>query len=449
MKSLLSSVLLAVVLPAAFAHAPTGVAAPLTLSVDQGEVLVQKARYVRGLQHNRQPISINTSDVADVAESAWSSASDADKERNKKGEEWTSSKPDSTDYNPETYSGSWPFSIESTFATLLCLLIASAPIVLAAFAEEQLTRTHMLESVALIAWLGGVLYLFTAVLKFQSVHWTGTRPLTIVEAIYLLAQILTTVGYGDITPAFPRGQVWVGMNVIIGLLLYGSIVMEVVDIVSQRIHKMVKERAARQHAERVAAAGAHPSMEQLDTVPIKNWSGLKEIDYQPMLDSAIFFFAMATIGILFWHYKDGEDRTWLQAVYMSVITLSTVGFGAFTPITEAGKVFGALWMLVGVSALAALITSFVDLMMRMKTVQHVNMDAEREKFISLLDISTMKRGGGAMDKTEFLKFALMLQKGIKPADLEKIEARFAALGPDAKGRVTLDRIDQAERPPLN
>lgn len=44
--------------------------------------------------------------------------------------------------------------------------------------------------------------------------------------MYLLSQILTTVGYGDITPAFPRGQVWVGFNVILALCLYGSIICE-------------------------------------------------------------------------------------------------------------------------------------------------------------------------------------------------------------------------------
>merc|ERR1712190_391482 len=38
----------------------------------------------------------------------------------------------------------------------------------------------------------------TNIVEFNSAHWTGSRPLTTVEAVYLLSQILTTVGYGDI-----------------------------------------------------------------------------------------------------------------------------------------------------------------------------------------------------------------------------------------------------------
>mmetsp|Transcript_47203 Transcript_47203/g.124647 ORF Transcript_47203/g.124647 Transcript_47203/m.124647 type:complete len:463 (-) Transcript_47203:116-1504(-) len=426
--------------------------------VDSDQVSsVHQHRYVRGLVHQHfadeydkgvlvEPISINT--TADHARSAWSSASPEEKDEVKKADQWTTSDPDSTDYNEETYVGGWPFSIESTCATILCMLIASAPIVLAAVAEEKLTRTHMLECCALIAWLGGVLYLFTAVLKFQSSHWTGYRPLTIVEAVYLLSQILTTVGYGDITPAFPRGQVWVGFNVIIGLMLYGSIVMEVVEIVSIRIGKYI----AKQDAD-AAAADVNRGQYRL-----KDWDSAIKIDYKSMRESAVFFLTMASIGIFFFHFKAGEDRTWLQATYMSVITMSTVGFGAFTPLTAFGMVFAALWMLVGVLALGALITNYVDLMMRMKLVQHLNMAEELEAFGDLVSKCCAGAAGkaarveepAAMDKMAFLKFAMMYKHDMKEEDLQKIEARWQALGPDpATGIISLDRIDQAERPPLN
>jgi len=431
------------VLAAGVAHAATQRATSLMASSDEVESM-HNNRNVRGLAQAHlvhdlrlnEPIMTNASFIPG---SAWSKSSKEEKEVVEKAAEWTTSAPDSTDFNEETYVDGWPFSIESTCATLLCMALASAPILLAAVAEEKLTRTHMLECCALVAWLGGVLYLFTSVLKFQSVHWTGYRPLTIVEATYLLSQILTTVGYGDITPAFPRGQVWVGFNVIVGLMLYGSIVMEVVGIVYGRVEKyLAKKELAKLQSQSQADRGRDP---------LKDWADCRKIDYKPMIDSAIFFGSMAGIGITFFYLKEGEGKTLLQCCYMSVITLSTVGFGAFVPITEAGKVFGALWMLVGVSALAALITSFIDLIMRMKAVQHIDMVEEREKFDGLVNQCCAGKGGEAMDKLAFLKFALMYKHDVSETDIKLIENRFQCLGP-VKGYVSLDKVDQAERPPL-
>merc|ERR1719291_967610 len=84
------------------------------------------------------------------------------------------------------------------------------------------------------------------------------------------------------------------------------------------------------------------------------------------------FFVM--IGVLFWHFYPGEGKTWLQGVYMSVITLSTVGFGAFTPQTEAGKVFGAFWMLWGSMALLGLVGAFAEVHEQRKCLERFNPD---------------------------------------------------------------------------
>ena len=37
-----------------------------------------------------------------------------------------------------------------------------------------------------------------------------------------------------------------------------------------------------------------------------------------------------------------EDYTWIEAIYMTVITVSTVGFGEVRPLTEEGMMFTAL-----------------------------------------------------------------------------------------------------------
>eukprot|EP00429_Kryptoperidinium_foliaceum_P023363 CAMPEP_0176144520 /NCGR_PEP_ID=MMETSP0120_2-20121206/73584_1 /TAXON_ID=160619 /ORGANISM="Kryptoperidinium foliaceum, Strain CCMP 1326" /LENGTH=419 /DNA_ID=CAMNT_0017480901 /DNA_START=16 /DNA_END=1275 /DNA_ORIENTATION=- len=321
---------------------------------------------------------------------------------------WTSGEPDSKDYNEETRLRGFGYSAEKICALLYCVMLASTPFLLASLAEQQLTRAHMLESVFLTAWLGAVIYLFTHVVKFQSIHWDGYRPLTLVESVYLISQILTTVGYGDITPAFPRGQVWVAFNVIVALCLYGSIICEVVQILRDRIHEELMEDEQR-------------TAEQ----PLKDWSSELTTSKGPLITSLGWFLGIAAIGVLFWHFYPGEGKTWMQATYMSVITLSTVGFGAFTATTEGGKVFAAFWMLAGVAALGALISGFINTMMLEKKVERRCLKDLQDEFRSIMQRAS---GGRAkMSKADFLKFGLMLSKKMPDQELKVIEHRYRNL----------------------
>merc|ERR1719379_1078577 len=82
-----------------------------------------------------------------------------------------------------------------------------------------------------------------------------------------------------------------------------------------------------------------------------------EVSVMPVVGSLTSFFVFVAIGTCFFHFFPGEGKTVGQGIYMSIITLTTVGFGAFTPVTQGGMVFGAFWMLFGVAALGAAVAS--------------------------------------------------------------------------------------------
>lgn len=58
-----------------------------------------------------------------------------------------------------------------------------------------------------------------------------------------------------------------------------------------------------------------------------------------------------TSGVVF--YWLVEDLSVVNALYFSVTTLTTVGYGDFSPQTTAGKLFTVLYVLVGVGLLLA------------------------------------------------------------------------------------------------
>jgi voltage-gated potassium channel len=59
-------------------------------------------------------------------------------------------------------------------------------------------------------------------------------------------------------------------------------------------------------------------------------------------------------------YWQVENLRPLDAVYLSVLTLTTVGYGDLTPATDAGKVFTAVYVLFGYGILLALVSMLAD-----------------------------------------------------------------------------------------
>ena len=60
------------------------------------------------------------------------------------------------------------------------------------------------------------------------------------------------------------------------------------------------------------------------------------------------------IGTTVYHYVEGWS--WLDAFYFSFITLTTIGFGDFAPVTDAGKIFTIIYIVFGVG----IILSFIN-----------------------------------------------------------------------------------------
>jgi predicted membrane channel-forming protein YqfA (hemolysin III family) len=54
-----------------------------------------------------------------------------------------------------------------------------------------------------------------------------------------------------------------------------------------------------------------------------------------------------------------EDWRWLDAFYFSVVSLTTVGYGDFTPKTDAGKLITVLFLIIGIGLMAGLINNLV------------------------------------------------------------------------------------------
>ena len=67
-------------------------------------------------------------------------------------------------------------------------------------------------------------------------------------------------------------------------------------------------------------------------------------------------------GTVFYHNVEGWG--WLDSLYFSTTTISTVGFGDLSPQTQVGKFFTIVYIFVGVGVFVALFSLFAKVLIR-------------------------------------------------------------------------------------
>eukprot|EP00419_Tripos_fusus_P055662 CAMPEP_0172811070 /NCGR_PEP_ID=MMETSP1075-20121228/9190_1 /TAXON_ID=2916 /ORGANISM="Ceratium fusus, Strain PA161109" /LENGTH=440 /DNA_ID=CAMNT_0013650457 /DNA_START=68 /DNA_END=1387 /DNA_ORIENTATION=- len=350
--------------------------------------------------------------------------------------------PPDANYERETrLHGSIPFSVELVIATVWVLMVISMPLATLWHDGMAIAKTQVASIlVMLFSFLGGI-WLFTNLLFFQSSHFDGIRSLTLVECVYFMAQVLTTVGYGDITPAKPRAQVFVALYVLFSLLLIANTVSDVANALADRMWEAHDEnvesglrRLTSSGTEEGLPSGRSGTLEE-DTlafssllahqVPQLPWKSLSR-----KLAGWLFF---VSLGIFFYTNYPGEEKTIWQSTYFSIITLSTVGFGAFTALTPGGKAFGAFWMLFGSFSLLGLVGAFTEMMCAIKSREKWRNQKENvhedEVYKALPDRLNLK---------EFVEFALEYTSLANRQDLENIQSTFEEICP-ASGEAKVTR----------
>ena len=84
-------------------------------------------------------------------------------------------------------------------------------------------------------------------------------------------------------------------------------------------------------------------------------SFLKDDEYRDLLITTVLIIFS---GTFVYHYLEGWS--YIDSFYFSVVTLTTIGYGDFSPQTDEGKLFTVLYIIIGIG----MILSFIN------TIQH-------------------------------------------------------------------------------
>jgi hypothetical protein len=262
----------------------------------------------------------------------------------------------------------------------------------------------------------GLLWLLVGMLCFTELIWfnddfgLNPRHLTVIDAIYLTAQIVTTVGYGDLTPASDPGRVFMAFYVLSGVILISAILQQLLLCIFDTNHSEPSETT--------------PS----SAVPV-SFLG----KYHETVMSTLPVILCISFGTLFFGFCPGEEKTIFEAFYMTIITLVTVGFGAYHPITQIGKLVGACWMVVGVACFGTAVVSVTDYLQKARAsirTQAATMDLFRE-----IDTD----GSGTINRAEFLAFEL-IRSGVAKQKADEALAKFDELDVDGSGSLDFEEF---------
>lgn len=251
------------------------------------------------------------------------------------------------------------------------------------------------------------------------------RGLTLCQSMYLMSQIITTVGYGDYTPATSTGRLFLIFHILFaGLLITGMF--------TQAVDWFVTQHAA-------SAGNFVNGFLQAGEEDDQTW-----LEFLfPVLVAGFFFLIAILIWTLFFVYfcdifhtdvdikTDGlhecEDQTFMSAFYMAVVTMTTVGFGDITPRTAIGEAFCAFFSLVGIVTYINLVGAVTETLLKARENYRIEQLSHQD--FDVADTNCDEK----VDLFEFTRFILLKFRIVDSVVFQEVERNFNALDTDGSG----------------
>jgi len=346
---------------------------------------------------------------------------------------------DGTWIEKKTVSKLWPeksevpVSLQMLFAVVWILILAMSPAVLPIIDHKAVTTTHKVVGAIMLVVLFGGLYMFTQVIVFSSVHFTKIRSLTIIECIYFMSQVITTVGYGDIVPVHPKGMVFVALYVLGALFIIAMFVGQLMDHLAQMLSK-----------KKEVMWGLSPRTSQKKSrTTVHDLIAPHSPSANSILISFVPFIFCDMLWVIFFMQYPGENKAFHEALYMSIISLTTVGFGAFTPVTEGGMVFAAFMMIAGSTCMVNIIGCFCEFIAEMNTYQRFSPEVKKQAAEDLRKAADDAK----VSSLEFFRFIVTYEGKMTNHEVDGILEVFKSLDPvndeiDVEKMITAMEVDR-------
>lgn len=169
--------------------------------------------------------------------------------------------------------------------------------------------------------------------SFNRDKFSGIETHPVVDALYFCIVTMCTIGYGDIAPLSPITKVFACVFVLVGFGFIDILLSGLVNFVLDLQENMILTGLQ---------MGGRESNFSARNYIVDVAKGRMRIRLKVSLALGVVVLCIG-VGSLVLYYVEGLD--WVDSVYLSVMSVTTVGYGdrAFT--TLQGRLFAAIWLL--------------------------------------------------------------------------------------------------------
>jgi len=182
-----------------------------------------------------------------------------------------------------------------------------------------------------------LIYLSFGVLiySFNTDHFSGVETHPVVDALYFCIVTMCTIGYGDIAPLTPATKVFACVFVLVGFGFIDILLSGVVNYVLDLQENMI---LAGIHMGRRRSQQGFSARDYIVDVA----KGRMRIRLKVCLALGVVLLCIG-MGALVLYFV--EDLDWIDSVYLSVMSVTTVGYGDRAFKTLPGRLFASVWLL--------------------------------------------------------------------------------------------------------
>ena len=111
-----------------------------------------------------------------------------------------------------------------------------------------------------------------------------------------------------------------------------------------------------------------------------------------------YFVSIIIIGSIGFYVIGGDDWSWIDSIYMTIITLTFVGFSEVHPLNDFGRIWAIIVIIFGVAGLGMLFASIRDIIIYFNTYRRIIMMNKIKKFKNHFIICGYGRMGAVIAK---------------------------------------------------
>ncbi|KAK9067742.1 hypothetical protein SSX86_011853 [Deinandra increscens subsp. villosa] len=284
--------------------------------------------------------------------------------------------------------------------------------------------------------------------SFNRNHFSGLETHPVVDGLYFCIVTMCTIGYGDIAPVTPSAKLFSCFFVLVGFGFIDIMLSGVVNYVLDLQENMILNRN-KAEIDQKALESSRDSRDPKRMKQVKQVRKLSPIDYiydfakgrmrirlKVCLALGVVLLSVG-IGTVVLYSLEGLD--WIDSLYLSVLSVTTVGYGDRAFRTVEGRLFASFWLLFSTLMVARAFLYLAEARIDKRHRRVAKWVLQRQITIEDLFAADINNNG-FLSKSEYIVFKLKEMGKIEERDILQICNQFNKLDSSRCGKITLRHL---------